>query len=172
MSDVLPVDSTITIRAEASLADPDSCEFTVNRTVHPGGPFFFDAKERAGGSPLVERLFALPGVAHVLVADNVVTVGKEPDTSWTGLKSAIGAVLRTQLLTGAPAILENPGNAGAREHGPPPRFARSFRNSWTGKSTVPSRPTGDESRSSTSGTESSSSPWVAGARDAQPLKSP
>ena len=50
MSDVLPVDSTITIRAEASLADPDSCEFTVNRTVHPGGPFFFDAKERAGGS--------------------------------------------------------------------------------------------------------------------------
>lgn len=114
MSDVLPVDPAITIRAEASLADPDSCKFTVNRTVHPGGPFFFDAGERAGGSPLVERLFALPGVAHVLVADNVVTVGKEPGTSWTGLKSAIGTVLRTQLLTGAPAILEIPRNARAR----------------------------------------------------------
>ena len=113
MSDALPVDPTITIRAEASLADPDSCKFTVNRTVHPGGPFFFNAKERAGGSPLVERLFALPGVAHVLVADNVVTVGKEPGTSWTGLKSAIGTVLRTQLLTRAPAILENPRNASA-----------------------------------------------------------
>jgi len=114
MSDVLPVDPTITIRAETSLADPDSCKFTVNRTVHPGGPFFFDAEERAGGSPLVERLFALPGVAHVLVADNVVTVGKEPGAPWTGLKSAIGTVLRTQLLTGAPAILENPRNASAR----------------------------------------------------------
>ena len=111
MSNVLPVDPTITIRAEISLADPDTCKFTVSRTVHPGGPFFFDSKERAGGSPLVERLFTLPGVAHILVADNVVTVGKEPSTSWSGLKSAIGTAIRTQLLTAVPAILEVPRNA-------------------------------------------------------------
>ena len=111
MSNVLPVDPTITIRAEISLADPDTCKFTVSRTVHPGGPFFFDSKERAGGSPLVERLFTLPGVAHMLVADNVVTVGKEPSTSWSGLKSAIGTAIRTQLLTAVPAILEVPRNA-------------------------------------------------------------
>ena len=115
MSDVLPVDPTITIRAETSLADSDACKFTVSRTVHPGGPFFFDNKERAGGSPLVERLFALPGVAHVLVVDNVVTVGKEPSTSWSGLKSAIGTGIRTQLLTGVPAILEASRNASTRE---------------------------------------------------------
>jgi len=111
MSNVLPVDPTITIRAEISLADPDTCKFTVSRTVHPGGPFFFDSKERAGGSPLVERLFTLPGVAHMLVADNVVTVGKEPSTSWSGLKSVIGTAIRTQLLTAVPAILEVPRNA-------------------------------------------------------------
>ncbi len=115
MSDVLPVDPTITIRAETSLADPDACKFTVSRTVHPGGPFFFDDRERAAGSPLVERLFALPGVAHVLVADNVVTVGKEPSTSWSGLKSVIGRGIRTQLLTGVPAILEASRNASTRE---------------------------------------------------------
>ncbi|MGH2750865.1 MAG: NifU N-terminal domain-containing protein, partial [Actinomycetota bacterium] len=114
MSDVLPVDPTITIRAETSLADSDACKFTVSRTVHPGGPFFFDDRERAAGSPLVERLFALPGVAHVLVADNVVTVGKEPSTSWSGLKSAIGTGIRTQLLTGVPAILEASRNASTR----------------------------------------------------------
>ena len=108
MSDVLPVDATMTIRAETSLADPDTCKFTVSRTVHPGGPFFFDTRERAGGSPLAERLFALDGVAHVLVADNVVTVGKEPSVSWPELKPAIGAALRTHLLTGIPAILETP----------------------------------------------------------------
>ena len=106
MSDVLPVDLTITIRAETSLADPDSCKFTVSRTVHSGGPFFFGNVERAGGSPLPERLFALDGVAHVLVADNVVTVGKEPSVSWSELKPAIGTALRTHLLTGIPAILE------------------------------------------------------------------
>jgi len=102
---------TITIRAETLLADPDTCKFTVNRSVHPGGPFFFDNKERAAGSPLVEQLFALSGVANVLVTENVVTVGKEPGASWSELKSAIGTIIRTQLLTGMPAILEPPRNA-------------------------------------------------------------
>ena len=111
MSDVLPVDPTITIRAETVQADPDTYKFTVSRTVHPGGPFFFDSRERAAGSPLVERLFALPGVAHVLVAETVVTVGKDPNVAWSALKSAIGAAIRTQLLTVVPAILEAPHDA-------------------------------------------------------------
>jgi Fe-S cluster biogenesis protein NfuA len=113
-SDLL-IDPTITIQAETSSVDPDTCKFTVSRTVHPGGPFFFDDRERGAGSPLVERLFALPGVAYVLVAENVVTVGKEPGASWFGLKSAIGTGLRTQLLTGIPAILEATALAGALE---------------------------------------------------------
>jgi len=111
MSDRLPVDPAIAIRAETSLADPDTCKFAVSRMVHPGGPFFFDSKERAAGSPLVERLFALTGVQSVLIAESVVTVGREPGTSWSGLKPAIGAAIRTQLLTGVPAILETPRSA-------------------------------------------------------------
>ncbi len=111
MSDALPVDLTpveqpIGIRAETSLSDPDTCKFTVTRSLHPGGPFFFGNKERAAGSPLVERLFALLGVANVLIAESVVTIGKQPGASWSGLKAAIGAAIRTQLLTGVPAILE------------------------------------------------------------------
>ncbi len=102
------MDPAVAIRAETSVADPDTCKFTVSRTVHPGGPFFFDDQERGGGSPLVERLFALGGVAHVLVADNVVTVGKQAGTSWNGLRAEIGAAIRAQLLTGIPAILEAP----------------------------------------------------------------
>lgn len=108
MSDVSHFDVAITIRAETSFADPDTCKFTINKTVHPGGPFFFDNVENAGGSPLVESLFALSGVAHVLVADNVVTVGKKSDVMWSDLKPRIGAALRTLLLSGIPAILETP----------------------------------------------------------------
>ena len=100
------MDLPIGIRAETSLADPDICKFTVSRDLHPGGPFFFGNKERAGGSPLAERLFALSGVANVLIAESVVTIGKEPSASWSGLKSAIGMAVRTQLLSGVPAILE------------------------------------------------------------------
>ena len=116
MSDVLSADRTsanptlveqpVSIRAETSLADPDTCKFTVSRSLHPGGPFFFGNQQRAAGSPLVERLFALAGVANVLIAESVVTIGKESVASWAGLKAAIGTAIRTQLLTGVPAILE------------------------------------------------------------------
>ena len=111
----LSLGPTITIQAETSLVDPDTCKFTVSQTVHPGGPFFFDDRERVGGSPLVERLFALSGVAYVLIADNVVTVGKEPGAAWSELRSAIGTGLRTQLLTGVPAVLEAVAKASTRE---------------------------------------------------------
>ena len=93
------VDLMIGISAELSLADPDTCKFTVSRSLHPGGPFFFGNKERAAGSPLGERLFALPGVANVLIAECVVTIGKEPSASWSGLKSAIGTAILTACWT-------------------------------------------------------------------------
>jgi Fe-S cluster biogenesis protein NfuA len=95
----------ITIRAEVLFADPETCKFTVSQVVHPGGPFFFDRRERAAGSPLPESLFNLAGVAHVLIAENVVTVGKTAHVPWSELKAAIGAKLRAQILTGVPAIL-------------------------------------------------------------------
>jgi len=112
MSDVMPVEATITIRAEISVADPGMCKFTVGRTVHPGGPFFFPAKELAAGSPLAERLFALSGVAHVLVVENIVTVGKHSGASWSALKAEIGTLIRAQLVSGVPAILDSPRTAG------------------------------------------------------------
>jgi Fe-S cluster biogenesis protein NfuA len=97
----------IAIRAEVLQADPDTCKFTASQIVHPGGPFFYDSREHAAGSPLPELLFDLAGVSHVLVAENVVTVGKTPDSAWSDLKAAIGAKIRMQLLTGVPAILED-----------------------------------------------------------------
>ena len=100
--------SAITIRAETSLADRDSCKFTVSKTVHPGGPFFFDSREQAAGSPLIEHLFELPGVARVLVSVNVITIGKQQNAAWDDLRSGIGKIIRAQLLTGVRAILETP----------------------------------------------------------------
>lgn len=104
MSEARPV-PLIAIRAEVLQTDPNTCNFTVSQVVHPGGPFFYDRRERAAGSPLPELLFGLAGVAHVLIAENVITVGKVPDVDWSSLKSAIGAKIRAQMLTGVPAIL-------------------------------------------------------------------
>jgi Fe-S cluster biogenesis protein NfuA len=106
VSDFLLTDLPVSIRAETSFADPDTCTFVVSRTVHPGGPFFFGNRERAVGSPLGEQLFTIPSVTNVLIAENVVTICKEPMASWSGLKAAIGTAIRTQMQSGVPAILE------------------------------------------------------------------
>lgn len=108
-------DAVVRIRAETSAADPNTCKFVLDRSVRTGAPLFFRGPDRAGGSPLVEALFALCGVSHVLVAENVVTVGKTPDETWSSLKPAIGAALRAGVLSGArvtdpvPAMAAAPG---------------------------------------------------------------
>jgi Fe-S cluster biogenesis protein NfuA len=114
MSNLIAI-QPVSIRAETSLADPDTCTFIVSCTVHPGGPFFFDNDEAAAGSPLCEQLFAISGVANVLVAESVVTICKEPTVSWAELKASIGKAIRTQLRTGVPAILEMHAHSGARQ---------------------------------------------------------
>ena len=102
------VDAPVTIRAELSVADPDTCKFTLSQTLSPAGERFFANADQAAGSPLIERLFELPGVAHVLVAGNVLAVGKTPVATWPDLKPQVAAIVRSQLLTGAPAILQTP----------------------------------------------------------------
>jgi len=111
----LPIDPAITIRAETSLVDPDTCKFTVSRTVHPGGPFFFDDRKRARGSPLVERLFRASWRCLRAHRRQRGDCGEGARRLWSGLRPAIGTGLRTQLLTGIPAILEATANAGTRE---------------------------------------------------------
>jgi Fe-S cluster biogenesis protein NfuA len=105
MTDVPSPAEPVKIRAEPSAVDPDACKFVVSRTVHPGGPFFFDRPEKAEGSPLVEALFRLQGIRTVLVSANVVTVGKTADANWAYLLKPIGAAIRAQLTTGVPALV-------------------------------------------------------------------
>jgi Fe-S cluster biogenesis protein NfuA len=106
MSDDVRVAAPVTIRAELSIADPDVCKFTVSRVVNPAAGRFFAAPGEAAGSPLAERLFELPGVAHVLVAADVVTVGKHPEASWASLKAQVAAIIRSQLQSGVPPVIE------------------------------------------------------------------
>lgn len=115
MTGKIRVAEKITIKAQPSLVDPDSCRFQIDRLVHPGGPFFFKDKQASAGSPLIERVFQIEGVASVLVAEDVVAVGKTQSASWSELVNPIGAAIRTQLMSPVPAIL---GKCVARRNGP------------------------------------------------------
>ena len=113
MSEAATVKAPVTIRAELSVADPDTCKFTVSQALNPDNERFFESRDQAAGSPLVERLFELAGVAHVLVADHVLVVEKTRESSWPELKPQIAAIVRSQLLTGMPAIVQAPQTGGA-----------------------------------------------------------
>jgi len=90
----------IYIRAEPSAFDPDACRFVVDRPVADGQDIWFRNVAEADGAPLPARLLALPGVANVHVAENVVTVAKTSSSQWSALMPPIGQAIREQLLSG------------------------------------------------------------------------
>jgi Fe-S cluster biogenesis protein NfuA len=92
------------IKIQAQVGSQETCQFTVDRPVYENGAVFFASKEKAAGSPLVEKLFELPNVSSVLVHENIVKVSKSDRDDWMSLAKQIGAVIREQLKSGIPAI--------------------------------------------------------------------
>lgn len=105
MSKASIVSQPVSIRAEISVADAQTCRFIVNASVQQGGPFFFTDRKQTVGSPLVERLFAISGVVNVLIAENIITICKESDALWSDIKASIGSAIRAQVQSGVPAVI-------------------------------------------------------------------
>ncbi len=53
--------------------------------------------EEAAAHPLAARLFALPGVYNVLLAQDFVTINKRPDLAWAHLEAEAAALIATWL---------------------------------------------------------------------------
>ena len=87
-------------------ANPATCRFTVDRPVYPGGAAYFGGKESAAHSPLARRIFELPEVENVLIAENQVTVSKSGFEPWPGIGKQIGAKIRAHIQSGEPAVTE------------------------------------------------------------------
>lgn len=99
------METTIKIRAEILQHDRGACKFTLDRPVFHGF-VRFGTRERAQGSPLAERLFAIPGVIAVMIQNQEVTVTHELPVDWRAVGPAVGAVLRAHLESGEPAVSE------------------------------------------------------------------
>ncbi len=109
----LPKPNEIRIRAEPMQTDPDTCRFTVSHPVFDGRTAYFASREEAAGSPLIERLFELDGIRSVLVYDDIVTINKEPTIEWSDLMKPIGTLIRAQLVSGEPGIVQTEVDIGA-----------------------------------------------------------
>ena len=105
--------TAIAIKAETSVVDPDSCKFTVDRVVHPGGPFAYRDIDPTDDAPLAARLFGLGHITHVLIAGPTVTVSKSSAASWDTLRRGIGAAIREHLAAGSPVIIDRVADSAA-----------------------------------------------------------
>ncbi len=78
--------------------NPDSLKFEAQGgTIIPSGLLAFHSAAEAEADPLGRALFALGGVASLLIVPQFVTVTKRPDASWDGLLDAVERTLSAHL---------------------------------------------------------------------------
>ena len=99
------MDNEIGIIGEPTV-NPAVCRFTVDRPVYPGGSAYFANKEAAKLSPLAARIFEVPVVQNVLIAENQITVTKSGFDPWPAIGKQIGAQIREHMRSGEPPVSE------------------------------------------------------------------
>lgn len=87
--------------------NPATCKFTVDRPVYPGGSAYFGNRDTAKNSPLATKLFEIPGVENILIAENQVTVTKSGFDAWPAVGKQVGAKIREHIGSGEPAVSED-----------------------------------------------------------------
>ncbi len=100
------MDKEISIIGEPT-GNPATCKFTVDRPVYPGGSAYFGKREMAQLSPLARKIFEIPEVETVLIAENQVTVTKAGFDPWPVIGRQIGARIREHVRSGEPAVSED-----------------------------------------------------------------
>jgi Fe-S cluster biogenesis protein NfuA len=104
------MDRPIAIRAEP--VDEQRCKFVVDRPVYTGLRRFMSRQE-AVGSPLAEALYAIPGIASIIVAGSVITLEKDDPAPWQTVGKSVGAAIRQALAAEVPPIAERTAAPGA-----------------------------------------------------------
>jgi len=97
---------TIRVVATPSYMHPEQCTFRASVPLYPDNAAHFSTAERGLGSPLVEKLFAVDGVAEATVSHDLVRVTLRGEASWDDAIPKVGAAIRDVLDAGAPAISE------------------------------------------------------------------
>jgi Fe-S cluster biogenesis protein NfuA len=94
------------IQTEAT-PNPASLKFLPGRVVLDNGTAEYLNPDEANGSPLAERLFAVPGVGGVFLGNDFITVTKT-DVEWPHIKPAVLGAIMEHFLSGMPVLREEP----------------------------------------------------------------
>jgi len=91
--------------------NPATCKFIVDRPVYPGGAAYFKNREAAEHSLLAKRIFEIPEVENILIAENQVTVTKSGTGPWPAIGKQVGAKIREHIGSNDPAVSDQYMNA-------------------------------------------------------------
>jgi len=100
------VEDKIAITGEPTM-NPATCKFIVDRPVYPGKSAYFGNRAAAGPSCLARRLFEIPEVENVLIAENQITISKSGADPWPDIGKRIGTKIREHLRSNDPAVDED-----------------------------------------------------------------
>lgn len=98
-----PDPRSIKIRGEFT-ADPAVCNFLIDRPVLQDWTLIFRSVDDGLGSPLIDELFKVEGVAKVQVHNDRITVTKDVDLDWPLLARNIVPAIRRGLTSGSSPI--------------------------------------------------------------------
>ena len=97
------MDKEISITGEPTV-NPAACSFTIDRPVYAGGSAYFTNREAAEHSPLAKRIFEIPEVENILIAENQVTVTKSGYEPWPVIGKRVGEKIREHIKSNDPAV--------------------------------------------------------------------
>jgi Fe-S cluster biogenesis protein NfuA len=97
------VEKDIAIIGEPT-SNPATCKFTVDRPVYPGNSAFFGNRDAAKLSPLAGRLYEIPEIESVLLAENQITLTKSGFDPWPMVGKQVGMKIREHIRSGDPAV--------------------------------------------------------------------
>ena len=86
--------------------NPATIKFIPGVPVLEKGTAEFPSPEKAGKSPLAQRLFKMQGVSNVFLGPDFISISKSDDTDWNMLKPLIMGVLMEHFSTNQPVVLE------------------------------------------------------------------
>ena len=89
-----------------STPNPLTLKFVPGEIVHPTGTAFYTNKEDAAPSPLAVRLFDIDGVTAVFLANDFITITKNPDIDWEDLKPLLLTTIMDHYVAGLPVVEE------------------------------------------------------------------
>lgn len=107
-----------TIKISGELThDPDVCKFHVaaDKPLADGWTLIFNSAADGKGSPLIDALFDVEGIAHVMIEDSTLTIAKNIPAGWPQLAGAVAKAIRAACAADvtpiAPTVIDDLKNA-------------------------------------------------------------